>query len=344
MVHRFLQRAVIALALFELATGPVRADQAGIAQRVATDYAAPRYKALADTAETQAAAWSAACTSPDASQIERLRADFAAAALAWSSISLFHYGPVSEQNRLDRIAFWPDKRNLAEKRLRSMLQGEAPLPDATAMAGVSVAVQGFPALERLLFDDASGTLASAEGAKRCQLGLAIARNIAAISQETAKPWIDPTSALRQSLLTQEGTADMLRRVATDLLASYEFVMDEKIREPIGRKPGEAKPLAAELRRAGLSMRALEVNLASLRDLTAILMAESPDRTAEATIDEAIKVFGNLPVDALRQPDDTAHRGKMLLLLATLTSAHDVAKESIPAALHVTLGFNSSDGD
>ena len=344
MLGRVVRLACAAVLLTVGTTGLAWADQIAQAKRIADEFAAPRYAALARATAEQATMWTALCAAPTPDTTTTLRAAFTKAVLAWEDIALLRTGPIAEDNRLERLSYWPDKRNITDKRLRELLGGNDPVPDIAAMAGKSVAVQGFHALERVLFADGPPALETPDGARRCAVGALIARNIAAIAGEVDAPWQDATSALRVGLTDKEGAETFLRRAATDLIAGYEILIDDKIRQAIGREADAARPLSAEFRRSGLSLPAIRKNIASLRALTAVMLAGTDDENADATAAEALKLAIGASDNALQATDDPSARTKMLLLVAALTSARDIAKEVVPDELGVTIGFNSADGD
>src|SRR3546814_15047315 len=100
----------------------------------------------------------------------------------WSSdvcSSDLRFGPSLLFLRYDRIEFWPDKRGVVRRHLSQLLSGQ----DAEALqprtfANGSVAVQGFPALERLLFDSDDDTWAMPFG---CDVVRAIGTNLKSIA-------------------------------------------------------------------------------------------------------------------------------------------------------------------
>ena len=57
-----------------------------------------------------------------------------------------------------------------------------------AFHDTSVAIQGFPALERVMFDD--GMIDGAEGRFRCALSAAITENIAGIAEAILTEWTE----------------------------------------------------------------------------------------------------------------------------------------------------------
>jgi predicted lipoprotein len=345
MQRRFAPLALVALFLtWSPAALAEAGDPVAQAQRLATDFAAPRYQRLAESAAAQADLWTRSCAAPGPQTEAALQAAFVQTLDDWQDIALFRFGPISEANRAERIAFWPDKRNLTDKRLREWLVSTDPIPDAAAMADRSAAIQGFPALERVLFGEQRDAFDSPKGARRCAIGTAIAGNIAAIARDVSAIWSDEKSPVRAGLTTTDGALEALRRATTDLVAGYEFILDDKVSVPMGPAADKAKPLVAEFRRSNQSLPSIRRNLAALRDLSDVLLKHAPDEITADTAAEAIKVAISVPDDALQQPEDAAKRAKMQLLKAAIMSARDVARETIPAALGVTIGFNSADGD
>lgn len=81
---------------------------------------------------------------------QQARLDFKALVLAWSRIEFLRFGPLIEENRYERISFWPDPRNVMLRQIPGVLarysQGEP-----VDLSAQSVAVQGLPALEYLLY-------------------------------------------------------------------------------------------------------------------------------------------------------------------------------------------------
>src|SRR5205823_7679797 len=72
---------------------------------------------------------------------------------AWTEIEFVRYGPISDDFRVDRLNYWPERKNATARGLAALLtkEGSADLAPAR-FAENSVAVQGLPALERLLFE------------------------------------------------------------------------------------------------------------------------------------------------------------------------------------------------
>src|SRR3546814_4200550 len=85
------------------------------------------------------------------------------------------FGPLVAANRYERIYFWPDPRGITLRQVQGLLgQADGSMPDAAGLATQSVALQGLPALEYVLYGKA-GLLAASE-AQATDSGKANAEN------------------------------------------------------------------------------------------------------------------------------------------------------------------------
>jgi predicted lipoprotein len=123
------------------------------------------------------------------------------------------------------------------------------------------------------------------------------------------------------------------------------VEDSKLKPVYGGSAEEAKPASAEFWRSGRSARTIELNLASIRDLTRAMIggAEGADTAAE-TADAAASIAGSMQADIGPSAQDEKARRRIQILMTAVSSARQTASTVLPAALGVTLGFNSLDGD
>ncbi len=254
-----MKRLVVIVAAGLLFCGVAQAATSSdveIAKRVSEDFVSPRYEALARTAAAQVEAWRSFCGSPSHAGLEAVQEAYRTAADAWSSVELVKYGPVSEDFRAERISYWPERKNATGRGLARLLDGKSSeelSPERIREA--SAAVQGLPALERLLFEEppvgATGFGGSQEGQRRCVVGEAIARNVASLAAEVRDGWPEAERKLAEPAAAKEG----LRRLATDLLTAFQVMRDIKILPVLGADASKARPLLAEGWRSGRSTRA-----------------------------------------------------------------------------------------
>ena len=304
-------------------------------ERVVTEFVIPGYKSLAWRAEAHAAAWNGFCASPGGKSFEDTRVSFHALADAWAGIEIVRMGPASEDFRREKFYYWPERKNAVERALAAILKSRSAKDlEPREMRKASAAVQGLPALERLLFDgvaDDADFKAKDAGGFRCKLGAAIAANAAILAEEMRDGW-----AADAVSVSEDGKTSL----ATDIVTAYAVIRDTKIETVIGKEPAASKPRAAEFWRSGRSLRDIAANLEALGKLNAILFDGLPEDTSlPSATSTALKIAKSLSGDlgGIARPD-------ALLLLDAADSAENIALAEVPAALGVTIGFNSLDGD
>ena len=152
----------------------------------------PGYQRLATETTALSEQTRGFCQQPGDQGLQQLREQYHLAMDSWQFIQTVHLGPVEEKLRSHRLQFWPDKRQSVSRHLANLLDRADPASlEAEAFAKGSVALQGFSALERLLFatdSQASEFSTDRPRAYQCQVMLAITRNMAAIAQELVTEW------------------------------------------------------------------------------------------------------------------------------------------------------------
>jgi predicted lipoprotein len=360
--------AVGLLATLVLALPAMALDRAALNRSLALDYAAPRYRALAEaTSALRDATEYCARSGPEG--LPALRSAYDSAMDAWMAAQPLRLGPITLQQRLERLAFWPDKHNSAGKQYAQALQAMDPAAVAAVAAGEgTVALQGFPAFERLLFDEtaAPGDSADPSGRFRCDLLAAIAANIANIAADVAREWGDAGQGFAASIIEpgsgnpnfgddREATAAFLNGFMTLL----QVIADQKLLRPLGRDAASAKPRLAESWRSGRSLRNIEMNLRSLdamyrgggqdRPGFAAVMRNTMEGNAFAAVlddafDRALAAATSIDAPLEQAIADPALRPKVEELRGAVKDIQRLASTHLASALGVSIGFNSLDGD
>lgn len=262
--------------------------------------------------------------------LDTTRAAFADAWRAWAAVQPITFGPVTEANRGYRIQFWPDRRNVIGRHLAQLRQAPDLLtPDS--FAGASVAVQGLPALERLLHP------APPTGID-CTIAAAIADNLATIAAAMAAEW-----------RAGPPLADDPRTLATQAVThGVEAIKDARLAPALGTLATDAHPRALEAWRAGLSADLARAAFATLDDLYRVAMA--PDLPADladqttAAFDSTGQRLDRLPSPLGPALADPGRRIVVEDVVTRLDSLHTLLATRVAPALGVTIGFNSRDGD
>lgn len=350
-IRTFAASLAVVAALAGAASRPVLAapDPGPIAVRVIETAVLPRYQAFAAATVAQVENWSAACVDgdPDA-DVAALGDAFHKAADGWAGVEFVTTGPIAESLRADRI-FGPDRRNYVARALAELAararEGEV-TPEQ--MRRVSVAGQGLPALERILFEPGD-----IDPPTRCRIGLAASRNLAGIAKDIAAEWTAPDGPLAK---LKRGEGDALHfadpaqaaaRLMTDLAGGLQRMSDVKLLPVLGSGPDSARPKAAEGWRSGRSARAIRVSVVSLSEMAKAFSLSAPTNVAAANaqlFQAASDAAARLPDDLGDAAADPKRRKSVEAAVAAFKAAQrDVAKNLAPA-LGLALGFNALDGD
>lgn len=343
-------------AIFLLIVSPnfaLAADAQKATLRVADQFVIPKYETLAHATEAQEKAWSAFC--PARANPLPLLATYHVVADAWAEAQIVKTGPIVLFLRQERLYYWPETHDATARALQSLLSSNDPkaLEPAT-LAHDSVAGQGLPALERLLFDkNAAAELQGRDGARRCAVGLAIARNLNVIAHDVLKEWKEP-GGVRASIAANKSWRGMFsdaneatRLLLTDLVGVLQLVDDTKLLNVLGKGAASARPKMAEAWRSGRSARDIQRNLMAAREMTDLFAHDlkSADRAKmDKALSAAVVAARALPADLGTAAADPKRRGKLEIARAAVKQALATVSQTLPAGLGVNLGFNALDGD
>ncbi|HEY9549455.1 MAG TPA: imelysin family protein, partial [Kiloniellaceae bacterium] len=314
-----IARKLLPLAALLLALGPAsppaRAaapDYQALNAALVEDYVVPRYQAFAQATAALDAALAEACADQRPTPDEAGDA-YHAAMDAWMAVQHLRFGPSLLFLRVDRVEFWPDKRGTVGRHLAQLLSDHDPQPLAPRVfANGSVAVQGFPALERLLYDSDDVVWMTSFG---CAVTCAIGGNLKSIGAGLLEDWRggdEPFAEVVRSagegnthyFDAKEAALDFAKALRGALL----LVQDYKLGRPLGDTPEAARETRAESWRSGRSLRNVRINLAAAQALyegsggvSFSSITRAQPRGAE--LDRVIRAaFDRLIAAAAAQPD------------------------------------------
>lgn len=303
----------------------------------------PGMQALARSTAALDAAAQADCRPDDPA----LRAAFGEAFDAWIAVSHLRFGPAENQARGFALAFWPDTRGMTPKTLRSLIADADPVVETPeGFATVSVAGRGFYALEYLLYD--AGIAALGTPGYRCRLTRAVTADIAATAADLARDWTGRYAALMRDPGPggpYQTDDEVLQEVFKALTTGLEINADLRLGRPMGQI-GKPRPLRAEARRSGRSLRHVVVSLRALRQLAALLAGADADLAArmENAFDTALDRADRLDDPVFAGVATPQGRLRIEVLQQAVRAIRAEANEYMGPALGVAAGFNSLDGD
>ena len=338
--------AMIAAGMVGAVARPARAaDFSTFNAGYAAHVVLPAFANLVAGSGAMADAAAMGCANPDAPEMKVLRDGFHAVADAWADAQMFRLGPLAEGQRAERFAYWPERRNVVDKQLATLLADPETINLTPPRLGeASVAVQGLPALERLLFRE------QALEPTGCAMVRAIAGNLSVIAIEAEAAW---QKAAREPAPFAANPTEAATQFYTNMLTLLQVVADQKIGQPLGGDVAAAKPKSAEQWRSGRSARNIRRNLAAAQTaffsdggFAVLLGAEQETLKANlsaafvAAIDAADVVGEDLPADVA----DVARRAQISSLYVKVNHLRDILRQDVPPVVGITLGFNELDGD
>ena len=323
---------------------------------IALNHIGPRHDAFADS--TRGLANTISLFADDQNSLAVTQAAFHKAMDAWMAIQHARLGPSQVEARAFRIQFWPDNRNRIGKQLDAVLTEERAdlVYDSAVLANASVALQGMPALERLLFEKDLPP----ESYGR-HLARAIAANIETIARELAVDWApgggwleglyEPGSSARAYPTAAQATSSLILAMTTQL----ESVVGKKLNAPLGAGKDNARPRLAESWRSGRSLRNVRLNLVALIDffghgegrIRQLIENAGGAGIADAVssaLHSGLSTIAALPDGFGDSLADEGFRSQVISASGNLDQARTmVGRDAVPM-LGLLLGFNSLDGD
>ncbi len=318
----------------------------------------PGFDGFAEASDEMRVAMVDFCAAPSPEGLGNARGQFGALVIAWARIENYRFGPLMAENRSDRIFFWPDRKGIALRQVQAILaEKDASATDPATLKDKSVAVQGLGALEFVLFGTGADALAG-DDAFRCDYGAAIAGAINNVAAEMSAEWHATPGIATRMIRPGENDPDyrsndeVLQELVGVMAHGLEAIRDQRILPFLGRSGETPKPKSAPFWRSNMTVPAI---LASFEGLRTLLVASDIWRyvpTEQFWIGEqalaefdSVAIYGSAVTGtveaAMADPEQVDQLANIVIsnqVLGKLTG------EDLPAALGLSVGFSSLDGD
>jgi predicted lipoprotein len=263
-------RTVLALAVLLLTTA---AEARTIGEKAVENHIRPVYAQLAVAMDGLAKATGGFCGSPQKDR-KPLDAAFRNAVVAWASAEHLRFGPVAEQNRYERFAFWPDPKGVGLKQIAAAMRDkDASVTTPEGLAQKSVALQGLTAFEALFWGtDAEKAASGTEGRTfRCAFAKAIAANLAHISTDLREAWAPDDGFAANLIAPGEGKIyHDDKEVTLEIFKAFRTTLQQtrtaKLNRVLMGNPGEAQPRRAAFWRSGNEIAVITANIAAAKEV------------------------------------------------------------------------------
>lgn len=302
----------------------------------------PRVQASRDSAQQLAQAISSSCQQNNA--LDEARPAWRRAFLDWQAASAFSFGPLSEETR-QRIELFPDPRNLVQQRSDALLAAEQ-APTQQDIARATAPIQGFPALEYLLFGPVN------QHPQACATARAISQHLADRLSQLQSDW--------QSYLSQvfiNGETASLTVLVEAITRAIVVIRDDELGAVLGNETGNAaRPQWASAPWSGASIAAMNAELDSLlamingsqgpalahrmRSLGAGLYAED----LSALILQTQAALGRTVLPLSQAVTQESSRQALYGIFDGVFKQLRNRVQDLGGAVGVTPGFNANDGD
>ena len=330
-------------------------------QEVISGYIEPATQEFAATASRLPAAVEAVCSEDGDANRQALQAAFAETVDRFARIHFLRFGPLLEEDRLNRLSFLPDPRGIAQRQIRKIYAArDESVLSVQSLREKSVAVQSLTAFELIAFDKSANLVLGGEGDNHdftCRYAQAIAENAAAIAQEVAADWADPEGY--QKLLVSGGadnprfqsSKEAFESVYNAFTTALTIVMDQDLLPAIGTSAEKAKPRRFPYSRSGNARTYLAGELDGLRDAVfSMSLKGMMSADDQWTLDTLGFEFKNADGYLARlQPPLRSTFGQdgsynMAAALVINIEAIQGLMQGIAGALELSGGFNALDGD
>ena len=339
-------------------------DHAAVARQALERHIRPGYQRFASATRELEGAMAPYCRQPTPETRRKVERAFDGAVSAWGHVEHIAFGPVTQGERLERIMFWPDRRGIAARQLAAVLRTRDPrLLDPKNLGERSVALQGLPVLDVLLFAEADASKDAEARSYRCAFAAAASANLARLAREIAAEWEEGSAYARAWLVPGPGNASYLKASETTyaLAKALDLGMEK------GRAHRVGGPLGLNARRGkipavlGKSRRTMRLILADIEGLIELYVEgglEQAITAAGSDTDDGIATLAELVAAELR----TARKGaaelvgapslfsapasvqRVIALGFPLKNARATAATILAATAKLPLGFNATDGD
>lgn len=338
-----------------------QSDLGAITRGMIEGHILPAHATLVGVADQQVTVTEQMCSAPSQSALETTQARFGDLVEAWSAVEFIRFGPAREDNRYERLFFWPDRNGRGLNQVQGVLatQDES-VASVESLQGKSVALQGLLALDYVLFGTGFEALAHGDE-HRCAYALAIAGAIADTAADMFEGWQDGQGYA--ALMLSPGPdnpvyrteAEALQELLRAMAEQLQIVHDAKLVRVVGTSPEEARFRRAPFWRSGQTLPSILANgraMASLNEAGrfADLLPDQAQRYAGTARFELGQIISRLEalierdkeLEALVTSEET--HGRLASVALPLAGAMRVIGEIYPAELGLTMGFNALDGD
>jgi uncharacterized protein len=282
---------------------------------------------------------------------ENIKQAFKKLYIHWAEVQPINFGPITYLKRQSRMQYWPDKHNVGSKQLRRLLRNNNTI-NLESLQKKSVAVQGLPALEKILYS------ASFLTKENCSLAHIISKNIASIAQENYDGWTLTPALFMNDFLpenyhygTYSSTNEITAILAKSITHYLALIEKEKLKALNPKNKKKLNPKKLEAWRSGISAQLIYANTQTLENMYLSVFSEALThknisldkkiRKKFATIKQTINTLDHSLYETLQS---SYTRASSLTWHEEIQQLQRLIHQAFTKELGIAFTFNSLDGD
>ena len=282
------------------------------------------------------------CSSNDA------QAAFKQTIKQFSLIEILRIGVMNQDNRAERLFFWPDRKGIGQRQLRKLLSDtEREAITLNALQKKSVALQGLYSIESVLLS--GKTISDAD----CQFVEVVSANVAQISAELEQDW-QTESGVSAALLNPHESGRY--RTETESLSALFTLADVALENLVQRKIPflvsglERKgsiPNNAPFVKSELTIENLKQNLTAVKRFYELSgLAESSQIYSEFQFEynTAMTMLAAADAASVSVADAETVIDRLNAVVIIVNNLRSMLDRSFVSKFGLQPGFNASDGD
>ncbi|MBI3898820.1 MAG: imelysin family protein [Gammaproteobacteria bacterium] len=315
---------------------PIRADAGSVIRpaqwlhALADDLLVPGYRDLADEAQQLDRSLQALCAATD-NNASQAQVQWRALAKTWRRLDVLPIGPTLERRSLRRFDFWPTR----------------PAEIDAAIAGnatAGVGAQGLPALEYLLFDPAR-PLSAADG-PRCRYAGQLAHAVADEAGVLAQEWRQWSAHWSDGSIDREREQAALTDAINAIIGALGQLYSRKLSKPM-QALGRREPLFDAWRsgatRAHWLATADGLRIALIGGASGVGLTRLLRKSLAVRVTRDMRAVEHA-LSALPVQPAPKHVPLLKQAIAAVAQLQQTLAGDVAETLHISIGFNESDGD
>ncbi len=323
----------------------------------------PRYRRLAQATADLDQAARAYCPASGGGALAALRGAYGKTLDAWMGVQHLRLGAVQLAMRDHRFQFYPDQGRVDQQLDRLLADADRAALETDAFRAASVAVQGLPALERLLWTDGRPARL-VRGGFPCALAMAITANLTEMAAGLVRDWEAGGDAYSHIIAhpspdnpyyasSQEAALDFFKA----LYGGLQLIQDVKLQPVLGASAAAARPRLGEAWPSRRSLANIVINLEALQALyrgeggvgfadLARTHGQDLDLVPllERAFQQTLATARGISAPLATAVTDPALRSQVEKLTLQVRALKQLVRTRLATNLDLVVGFNALDGD